>query len=147
MEIRDFLAQILDEEIIFGEKYSFRIELDNENNSYIGFSVDIDKYSKSAPKTIGARIFRHTNNINNLEEMWCFQLGGICNSYSKNKQMPLRFETYGKIWEESEEEAQQYLKRVKKMVQNKTKEYKKIEETNKKKEIEELSARLKELGV
>ena len=155
MTVREFLEQIAKEEIIQGEQYSLRIEIDDGGfNSYIGFDVDIETYkttlmspkeSMKTPKTKALRLYRHTNDMNKLVNTWGFNLGDIIHDYPKNQNAPMKFDTYGKTWEEAEKEASQYFPKIKKLIHKRTSDLKTEKAADKEKEKERLLARLKEL--
>ena len=153
MTVREFLEQIAKEEIIQGEQYSLRIEIDDGGfNSYIGFDVDIETYNAAVlntnmktPKTKALRLYRHTNDMNKLVNTWGFNLGDIIHDYPKNQNVPMKFNTYGKTWEEAEKEASQYFPKIKKMIHKRTSDLKIEKASDKEKEKEQLLARLKEL--
>ena len=155
MTVREFLEQIAKEEIIQGEQYSLRIEIDDGGfNSYIGFDVDIETYktalmspkeSMKTPKTKALRLYRHTNDMNKLVNTWGFNLGDIIHDYPKNQNVPMKFNTYGKTWEEAEKEASQYFPKIKKLIHKRTSDLKTEKAADKEKEKEQLLARLKEL--
>lgn len=146
MTVREFLEQIGKSEIILGKKYSVRIDLnDGGFNSYIGFCVDTDTYNKKTPETIALRLFRHTNSIDKLANLWCFRLGDIIHGYPKNQDVLMRFDTYGKTWGEAEREASQYFEKIKKLIQKATADYKIQISADAEAEREQLRAKLKEL--
>ena len=146
MTVREFLEQIAKEEIIQGEQYSLRIEIDDGGfNSYIGFNVDIETYNRKIPETQALRLYRHTNDMNKLVNTWGFNLGDIIHDYPKNQNVPMKFNTYGKTWEEAEKEASQYFSKIKKMIHKRTSDLKIKKASDKETEKEQLLARLKEL--
>ena len=143
-DIRTFLVDIANE-VMPNKPYSFRIPIDDGgSNSYIGFDLDLDDW-KSKGKIQQLSLFRHTNSADKLANQWKFDLGGICNEYHANPNMPLMFSSYGKTPEQAEAEAQNYFKEMKLLIKKRTAQYK-IEATQTaKEEKEKLLARLAEL--
>ena len=145
MKIREFLEDIITNEIIQGKKYSERIEIeDGGYNSYIGICVDIDDYDEK-PFTEGVRLFRNTNTVSKITNTWEFELGGICYPYFNNPGIPLKFSSYGKTPIEAEAEAVKYFKELKKLIRKQTTEYKKEMAKSAEQERAELLARLAKL--
>ena len=146
MNIREFLVDIMDKDIIQGKKYDKRIEIeDGGYNSYISLCVDVNDYGKKAPFTLGIDLIRNTNSADKLINTWGFRLGGICNPYADNPGIPLRFSSYGKTPIEAEAEAVKYFKELKKLIRKQTTEYKKEMAKSAEQERTELLARLAEL--
>ena len=143
--IREFLVDVAENHIMQGKSYSFRIPIDDGgSNSYIGFDLDLDDW-KSKGKIQQLSLFRHTNSADKLVNQWTFELGGICDEYHANLNMPIMFSSYGKTPEQAEAEAQSYFKEMKLLIKKRTAQYK-IEATkDAEKEKEELLARLAEL--
>ena len=143
--IREFLVDVAENHIMQGKSYSFRIPIDDGgSNSYIGFDLDLDDW-KSKGEIQQLSLFRHTNSVDKLTNTWKFELGGICNEYHANPNIPLMFSSYGKTPEQAEAEAQNYFKEMKLLIRKRTAQYK-IEATkDAEKEKEELLARLAEL--
>ena len=72
MSVREFLADVAENEILPNKKYSLRIDIDDGGfNSYIGFNVDLD-YWKSTGKIQSLRLFRHTNSAQAFQHMGVF---------------------------------------------------------------------------
>lgn len=146
INIRDFLVDIADNEIVQGKSYNVRIEIsDGGENSYIGLCVDIEDFRRKVPVTRGVRFFRHTNSVNRLINKWEFGLGDVCNAYADYPKIPIKFSSYGKSADDAEVEAQDYIKELKKRIRKITSDYKIqiAEETDK--EREQLLARLADL--
>lgn len=145
--IREFLADIAENEIISGKKYSCRIEIeDNGHNSYVALDVDVDDWEHRPRKvTQDVRIFRHTNSANRLENTWCFSLGNVCHLYADEPNIPLEFSSYGKSPDEAEAEAKQYFMELKKLIRKQTSRYKVEAAESAQEEKEKLLERLKEL--
>ena len=143
--IRKFLVDVAENHIMQGKSYAFRIPIeDGGSNSYIGFGLDLDD-CKSKGEIQQLSLFRHTNSVDKLTNTWKFELGGICNEYHANPNIPLMFSSYGKTPEQAEAEAQNYFKEMKLLIKKRTAQYK-IEATkDAEKEKEELLARLAEL--
>ena len=143
--IREFLVDVAENHIMQGKSYSFRIPIDDGgSNSYIGFDLDLDDW-KSKGEIQQLSLFRHTNSADKLTNLWKFDLGGICNEYYANPNIPLMFSSYGKTPDEAEAEAQSYFKEMKLLIKKRTAQYK-IEATQTaKEEKEKLLARLAEL--
>jgi hypothetical protein len=122
-EVREFLLDLLKNDVIPGKEYSVRIELDDGGyNSYIGLNFDIESYDKT-PVMKGLRIYRHTNSFSNLGVEWGFRLGSICYLISEYPGVPIEFSSYGVTVSEAEEEASKYFSELKKLIQKKTSEY------------------------
>lgn len=147
--VRDFLADVANNEILQGKKYSHRIEIeDGGSNSYIGFDVSVEDWAHKPRKVTGEiRIFRHTNSANKLINEWNFSLGGTCYPYADDPNIPLRFTSYGKTPDEAEVEAEQYFEEFIKAIRKKTSDYRIKEAESEQEEREKLLARLSELGV
>lgn len=146
MTVREFLEQIEKSEIIHGKKYSLRIELnDGGNNSYIGFGVDVETFNRKVPETKSFRLFRHTNSIDKIKNVWEFRLGDCIHPYPEHQNIPIEFKTYSKTWEEAEKEASRYFAKIKKLIQKATSDYKIQIAADSETEREQLLARLKEL--
>lgn len=145
--VRDFLVDMANNEIVQGEKYSHRIEIDDGGfNSYIGFDVDVDTWKHKPSKvTSEVRIYRHTNSVKKLENEWSFSLGNICNQYADEPDIPLKFASYGKTPDEAETEAVQYFTAIRKLIRKQTSDYKIAKATSAQEEREKLLARLSEL--
>lgn len=147
--IRDFLAGIASE-VMFGKKYSFRIEIDDGgDNSYIGFDIDIIDWvceKKHNGRISKLKIYRHTNSTNRLINTWEFSLGATCNEYSLNRDIPLCFSSYGKTQDEAEAEAVLYFKEFKKLIKKKTSDYRIQATKSEQEERDKLLARLNELN-
>ena len=143
--IREFLVDVAENHIMQGKSYSFRIPIDDGgSNSYIGFDLDLDDW-KSKGEIQQLSLFRHTNSVDKLTNTWKFELGGICNEYHANPNIPIMFSSYGKTPEQAEAEAQGYFKEMKHLIRKRTSEYR-IESTKTaKEEKEKLLARLAEL--
>ena len=143
--IREFLVDVAENHIMQGKSYSLRIPIDDGgSNSYIGFDLDLDDW-KSKGEIQQLSLFRHTNSADKLANQWNFELGGVCNEYHANLNMPIMFSSYGKTPEQAEAEAQGYLKEMKHLIKKRTSEYR-IESTKTaKEEKEKLLARLAEL--
>ena len=143
--IREFLVDVAENHIMQGKSYSLRIPIDDGgSNSYIGFGLDLDDW-KSKGEIQQLSLFRHTNSVDKLTNTWKFELGGICNEYHANPNMPIMFSSYGKTPDEAEAEAQSYFKEMKLLIKKRTAQYK-IEATQTaKEEKEKLLARLAEL--
>lgn len=145
--VREFLADIAENEIISGKEYSCRIEIDDGGyNSYVALCVDVDDW-KHKPRNVtqGVRMFRHTNSVNGLENTWCFTLGNVCHLYADEPNIPLEFSSYGKRPDEAGIEAKQYLARLRKQVRKQTAAYKVEAAKSAQEEKEKLLERLKEL--
>ena len=134
-------------EIVQGEKYSHRIEIDDGGfNSYIGFDVEVEDWKHKPHKaTRSIEIFRHTNSANKLQNEWKFSLGNICHPYCDNPGMPLELTSYGKTPDEAEAEAEKYFSEIRKLVRKQTSVYKIEKAASAKEEREKLLARLSEL--
>lgn len=145
--VRDFLADVANNEILQGKEYSHRIKIeDGGSNSYIGFDVSVEEWAHKPRKVTGEiRIFRHTNSVSRLENEWCFSLGHICHAYADEPNIPLRFESYGKTADEAEAEAAQYFKELRKLIRKATSDYKIKAAKSSQEEREKLLARLSEL--
>ena len=145
--IREFLADIAENEIISGKKYSCRIEIeDGGYNSYVGLNVYVDDWKHKPRKvTQGVRIFRNTNSANRLENTWRFSLGNVCHNYADYPDIPLEFSSYGKSPDEAEAEAKQYFNKLKKLIRKQTSDYKVESAKSAQEEKEKLLERLKEL--
>ena len=142
--VREFLLNI-EKELIEGKSYSFRIDVnDGGINSYIGFNVDVDDY-RNRNNTYAIRLYRHTNSLNKMIEMWGFELGNIAVPYNKNKDIPIGFFTYGKSADEAEAEAKTYFKEILKIVKKKTNIYRQELAKYNEAEKEQLLKRLSEL--
>ncbi len=145
--VRNFLKDIADNEILKSRKYSIRIEIDDGgDNSYIGLTVDTEDFHRKTPVTRNVKVFRHSNSVNKLENTWGFDLGNVCHAYADNPNIPLLFETYGKTPDEAEAEAVGYFKELKKMIRKQTSDYKIEAAKTAQEEREKLIARLNELG-
>lgn len=143
-DIRTFLVDITNE-VMPNKPYSFRIPIDDGgNNSYIGFSLDLDDW-KNKGKVQSLRLYRHTNTADKLTNEWMFEIGTICNEYFANPDIPIRFSSYGKTPDEAESEAQSYFKEIKRLIKKRTSEYKIEAAKTAKEEKEKLLARLAEL--
>lgn len=94
--IRDFLADIANNEILQGKKYTQRIYIeDGGDNSYIGITVDPNDWVHKPQIVIGEiSIFRNTNSTRKLENQWGFSLGNICHPYADDPNMPLKFTSF-----------------------------------------------------
>jgi hypothetical protein len=145
--VRDFLADMANNEILQGKKYSVRIEIDDGGiNSYIGFDVAVEDWAHRPRKaTERVSIYRHTNSANKLENEWCFSLGNVCHPYVDMPNIPMQFSSYGKTADEAEAEAAQYFNDLKKLIRKKTSGYKIEAAESAKDEREKLLARLSEL--
>lgn len=116
MSVREFLADIVANEILPNKKYDLRIDIeDGGYNSYIGFKVSLDDW-KSKGKIESVRLFRHTNSENRMSDRWEFSLGEICNEYHTYPDIPIRFSSFGKTLDEAETEATGYYNRIRKLV-------------------------------
>ena len=146
MNVREFLVELFEEDIVEGKTYSLRYYLDNASNTYIGFNVDIETYNLQSPTTRTIRLYRHTNNIDNLNEVWGFGLGDCIYYYPKNKDMLIEFRTYGMTLEEAEQEASKYFKIIKNMVKKESAAIKIRQTEDAEAEKQELLARLEALG-
>ena len=143
--IREFLVDVAENHIMQGKSYSLRIPIDDGgSNSYIGFDLDLDDW-KSKGKIQQLSLFRHTNSVDKLTNTWKFELGGICNEYHANPDIPLRFSSYGKTPDQAKNEAQSYFKELRRLIKRRTSEYKIEAAKTAKEEKEELLARLAEL--
>lgn len=146
MNIREFLVDIMDKDIIQGKKYDTRIEIeDGGYNSYIGLYVSVNDYGKKAPFTLGIDLIRNTNSADKLINTWRFGLGGICYPYADNPDIPLEFRSYGKTPDEAKAEAVKYFKELRKLIRKQTAKYKKEMAKSAEQERAELLARLAEL--
>ena len=144
--VRDFLADVANNEVLQGKKYSYRIKMnDGGDNSYIGLNVDTHDFQRKTPVTQSVRLYRHTNSANKALNMWTFSLGSVCYEYADNPDIPLRFESYGKTPDEAEAEAEQYFNELKKLVRKQTSAYKIQAAKSAQEEREKLLARLSEL--
>lgn len=145
--IREFLVDIAENEIIPGNQYSCRIEIeDGGYNSYVALDVDVDDWKHKPRKvTQGVRIFRHTNSASKLANTWCFRLGNVCHLYADEPSIPLEFSSYGKTPDEAEAEAEQYFNKLKKLIRKQTSVYKVEAAKSAQEEKEKLLERLKEL--
>ena len=145
--VREFLVNIVQNEIIPGENYNERIEIsDGGYNSYIGLCVDIDDYNKSRKMNLKEiRIFRHSNSASKLLLGWEFQLGDICNPYCDNYEIPICFRTHGKNVIFAEKEAQTYFDEMLRIVRKSTAAKKILAAESAEKEKAELLARLSQL--
>ncbi len=136
-------------DIIKGEKYGLRIEIeDGGYNSYIGLDVDIHTHysGKIPPATQGIRFYRHTNSRTLLANQWKFQWGGVCENLADFLDTPLEFSSYGKTPQEAEKEAIKYFKRIEKIIEKKTSDFKIEYAKSVEEEKEKLLARLSELN-
>ena len=145
--IREFLADIAENEIISGKKYSCRIEIeDGGYNSYVALDVDVDDWKHRPRKvTQAVSIFRHTNSASKLENEWHFSLGDVCHPYADEPNIPLEFKSRGKSPDEAEAEAEQYFSELKKLIRKQTSAYKVEAAESAQEEKEKLLERLKEL--
>lgn len=143
-DVRNFLVDIAENELFTGKEYKLRIEIDDGGmNSYIGFNVDLDDW-KANGKIQSLRIYRHTNTPKKLVETWDISLGNICNEYHCYPDIPIRFSSYGKTPEEAAE-ARGYFKRLRRLIQKCTAEYKAAAAESAQDEKAALLARLAEL--
>mgnify|MGYP003592898361 CR=1 FL=1 len=144
-DVRAFLVDIAENEVLKNKAYSFRIPLDDGgDNSYIGFSVELDDWRNNG-KIRGLSLFRHTNSVKLKSNEWKFDLGDICDTYYEYPDIPIQFASYGKTPEEATAEAQGYFKEIKRLIKKRTAEYKIEMAKTAEKEKEELLARLAEL--
>ena len=145
--IRDYLADIADNEILTSKPYSVRIEIkDGGINSYIGCRVGTDDYNRKIPVTQDIELFRHTNSKEHLINTWRFRLGNCTHLYAENHDIPLEYSSYGKSKEAAEREANEYLAEIKKLIRKQTSIYKIQAAKEVEKERNELIARLNELN-
>lgn len=146
MRIREFLVDIIENEIIQGKDYFERIAIeDGGSNSYIGICVDITADRNKAPFAYGIRVFRNTNTVSKITNTWGFELGGICTPYFDNPDIPLRFYSYGKPPIEARAEADKYFNELRKLIRKQTAKYKMEMAKSAEQERAELLARLAEL--
>ena len=144
--VRDFMENLIANDIIEGKAYSERIAIeDGGDNSYIGLCVDIDDYNRVKPVIRGVRLFRHSNSADKLINTWEFELGGVCHSYFDNPGIPLQYSSYGKTADEAETEATTYFDALRKRIQKTTSEYKIRMAETAEEERQKLLARLSEL--
>ena len=145
--VREYLVNIAQNEIMAGKKYSERIEIkDGGYNSYIGLCVDIDDCNKARKKALqGIRLFRHSNSTFMLGECWHFALGGICNPYCDNAEIPIEFLTSGRDVKDAEREAEMYFMRMLALIKKSTAAMRIEAAESEKAEKAALLARLEEL--
>lgn len=145
--IRDYLADIADNEIVTSKPYSVRIEIkDGGINSYIGCRVGTYDYNRKVPVTQNIELFRHTNSKEYLTNTWSFRLGNYIHFYAENRDIPLEYSSYGKSKEDAEREASEYLAEIKKLIRKQTATYKTQAVNEVEKERNELLTRLNELN-
>lgn len=146
--VREFLASVAQNEAMGGKKYSERIEInDGGCNSYIGLNVDVDKYNKSRKDLIQCvRLYRHSNSVSHLVMGWQFELGGVCNPYCDNPEIPIEFRTQGISVEDAEKEARMYFEEMLKLIRKSTSDMKIAAAESAEKERDALLARLEELN-
>lgn len=146
MNILEFMKDIADNEALPGKEYSVRIEIDDGGiNSYISVCIDTYDYDRKTPVTESIRLFRHSNSDDKLVENWEFRIGNIINIYADKRDAPMFFGSYGKIYEEAEQEAIPYFDRLREMVKKRTSDYKIEAAKGAEEEREKLLARLSEL--
>jgi hypothetical protein len=145
--VYDFLKDMLDNEILHGEKYSFRIDIsDGGYNSYIGFDADVETWRRNPPVTQALRLYRHTNSTNKLANTWEFSLGNVCNVVDDHPDIALFFGSFGKTLDEAENEAAEYFKKMQRLIRKQTSDLKIERAKSAEEEKERLISRLHELG-
>ena len=69
--VREFLEDILTNEIIPGRKYDVRIDIDDGGqNSYISVCIDTEDFQRKTPVIREITLFRHSNSVNKLVNTW-----------------------------------------------------------------------------
>jgi hypothetical protein len=144
--IRELLVDIYNNEIIKGEQYRLRTEInDGGENSYIGFNLDISSYPANIKKIQVIRVYRHTNDVSLIKNCWEFHLGNVIHKLDDNSEIPIEFRTYGKSCEEAENEAFGYISKIKSLIRKHNSKVRQQLTNNKEKERQELKRRLAEL--
>ena len=145
--VREFLEDILTNEIIPGREYDVRIDIDDGGqNSYISVCIYAEDFQRKTPVIREITLFRHSNSVNMLVNTWSFELGDICNPYADNPEIPLQYSSYGKTADEAEAEASEYYNKLRQLIRKQTSDYKIKDAETEQEERKELLARLAELG-
>ena len=145
--VREFLEDILTNEIIPGRKYDVRIDIDDGGqNSYISVCIYAEDFQRKTPVISEITLFRHSNSVNKLINTWKFELGDICNPYADNPEIPLQYSSYGKTADEAETEASEYYNKLRQLIRKQTSDYNIKDAETEQEERKELLARLAELG-